>query len=140
MHASTDFFLTLDRLGYGAEAAEPTLTWSSERALMRAVLHDAIDMLLRHRHATRRRYKRLFQEAYDWCWSPEGSHVFSFVAICDALQLDLAYMRRGLELALRQPATDEKPQRYKLRMHHLAYTAYHVGDVDTLGTRKKRAA
>jgi hypothetical protein len=138
MHSSTDFFLNLDRLGYGAEAVDVPLTWSAERALMRAVLHDAIDMLLRHRHATGRKQKRLFQEAYDWCWSDDALYVFSFVCICESLQVEPSYLRSGLKKALTAPPTEQK-QRYKLRMHHLAYMKYHVGDVDTLGRRKKAA-
>jgi len=139
MHHTTSFFLNLDRLGYGTEAGEPTIQPSGERALMRAVLHDAIDMLIRHRHAVRLTHRRVFRENFTWCWSNDDRYVFSFVNICEALGLNPSYLREGLQKALDAPPTEMK-QRYKLRMHHVSYTAYHVGDVDTLGTRTKKVA
>jgi len=61
---------------------------SPESKLLWAVLASAIHDFQEHRRATRASEKRLFQEAQTWFMSREVFNAFSFVAVCQALDLD----------------------------------------------------
>jgi hypothetical protein len=67
------------------------------RALMRAVLQDAI--LCLGGHATgvpRRQQQRAADQAYRWIASRDTSWPFSFESICHVLGLEATYLRRKL--------------------------------------------
>lgn len=81
------FFLPRDRTA---------VAWTSERRLLLAVLEDAVGSFLRHRHSHTKRGQRLFREDARWFASSDISWAFSFESICDHLNLDAAYIRRGL--------------------------------------------
>jgi hypothetical protein len=66
-----------------------------ERALMLAVLEDAIRCLQEHRRSVRAEPRRLAREAEAWIRS-EVERPFSFVSVCDALDIPA----RGLRTAL----------------------------------------
>lgn len=85
-------------------AAESASRWSGERRLLFAVLQDAVESFLRHRHATSQRSKRLFGEDKEWFWTKDRDDVFSFESICGHLNLDPDYIRMGLKRALQVPA------------------------------------
>jgi hypothetical protein len=73
-----------------------------ERALALAVLWEAVLDLDKHRFAKRRRQQRLFWEAYDWVTSDDRAWPFSFVNLCDTLNLSVEPVRAQL-LANRTP-------------------------------------
>jgi hypothetical protein len=75
-----------DRL-FGAARRQP------EKRLQLAVLQDAI----RTFHRSVGGARNLFAEVDAWFASDDSSGAFTFVTICDTLDFDPAYIRRGLE-------------------------------------------
>jgi hypothetical protein len=67
-----------------------------EKKLMLAVLESAVHDFQRYRLAKGIRGRRLFREAQEWLTSREGTGVFSFAVICQALGIDPDYIRKGL--------------------------------------------
>ena len=67
-----------------------------ERRLMLAVLEDAIDCFQKYAHTDDLRGKQIFAEAYDWIMSGDKRWLFSFENICDTLEINADYVRRGL--------------------------------------------
>lgn len=67
-----------------------------ERALALAVLEQSMEDLRKFRFADRRRQQRLYMEAYRWVMSNDRAWPFSFVCLCDQLNLEVEPMRRGL--------------------------------------------
>ena len=65
------------------------------RALMLAVLEDAIACFQGHFFKPSRTSERLFQEAEEWINS-EDEGVFSFNNVCETLGLDPERLRKGL--------------------------------------------
>lgn len=76
---------------------------SPERALALAVLWEAVFDLQKFRYAQRRRQQRLYWEAYEWVASEERSWPYSFVNLCEHLDLSPESVREQLlgELAPR---------------------------------------
>lgn len=69
---------------------------SPERALAIAVLEQAVFDLHKYRFAKRRRHQRLYMEAYKWVASDDQSWPYSFVGLCDALDLAPEWLRPRL--------------------------------------------
>ncbi|HJQ84186.1 MAG TPA: hypothetical protein VKA21_08925 [Candidatus Binatia bacterium] len=67
---------------------------AGERQLLLAVLADAVESVLRCRHARDGEARRLYAETRAWFASRDRSALFSFEGICDALDLDPEYVRR----------------------------------------------
>jgi hypothetical protein len=67
-----------------------------ERLLMLAVLEDAIDCFQKFAHARDPRGTQMFEEACEWVSSTDRSWLFSFENICDTLEINADYVRRGL--------------------------------------------
>ena len=67
-----------------------------ERRLMIAVLEDAVDVYRKQAGARDPRGEQLFQEAEAWIDDPDRAWLFSFQNICDVLDIDADYLRRGL--------------------------------------------
>ena len=65
-------------------------------ALMCAVLEEAVHCWQQQSTKSGRRAQRLTREAEEWIFSDDARWLFSFVNICAALNLDPAYIRRGL--------------------------------------------
>lgn len=74
-----------------------------ERRLMLAVLEDAVDMYRKHVAARDGRNQQLFLDAEEWIDDDDRTWVFSFLNLCDVLDLDGEYLRRGLR-ALKERA------------------------------------
>ena len=74
-----------------------------ERRLMIAVLEDAVDVYRKQAGSKDPRGEQLFQEAEAWIEDLDRAWLFSFQNICDVLDLDAEYLRRGLR-ALKQRA------------------------------------
>lgn len=68
-----------------------------ERRLMAAVLEDAVTCLTFNQPRYSRRQQKEFAAALAWVNEKEDTDwVFSFVNICEALNMDPGYLRRGL--------------------------------------------
>jgi hypothetical protein len=67
-----------------------------ERRLMIAVLEDAVDVYRKQAGTQDPRGSQLFREAEEWIEDPDRSWLFSFQNICDVLDIDANYLRRGL--------------------------------------------
>src|SRR5437868_6640749 len=67
-----------------------------ERLLMLAVLEDAIDCYQKYAHVRDPRGVQMFDEAHEWVTSEDRSWLFSFENICDTLEINAEYVRRGL--------------------------------------------
>src|SRR5690242_10989774 len=67
-----------------------------ERRLMIAVLEDAVDVYRKQAGAKDPRARELFREAEEWIEDPDRTWLFSFQNICDVLDIDADYLRRGL--------------------------------------------
>jgi hypothetical protein len=69
---------------------------SPERGLAVAVIEQAINDLLAHRFACRRRHQRAYWEAYQWMDADDHEWPFSFVNLCASLRLEAQPIRRRL--------------------------------------------
>ena len=67
-----------------------------ERRLMAAILEDAIDCFQKYLWAKDNRSRILRQEAESWFFSDDDSWPFSFINVCEALDLEPDFLRRGL--------------------------------------------
>lgn len=90
-------------------AAEIALS-DPERRLRLAVLEDAIRICQRYGGATRPRERAMYAEALEWIASHDRADVFAFENVCDALELDPDYVRRGVD-RWRATAPDGAPAR-----------------------------
>jgi len=69
---------------------------SPERELALAVLEQAINDLITHRFARRRRHQRAYWEAYQWMVADDHDWPFSFINLCASLRLEAQPIRRRL--------------------------------------------
>ena len=67
-----------------------------EKRLQVAVLADAVLTFHRWAGDERARARRLFMETEAWFASDDADGPFTFITICDSLNLDPTYIRRGL--------------------------------------------
>ncbi len=67
-----------------------------ERRLIVAILEDAIDCFQKHLTAKDVRSRQLWQEARDWLLSDDSSWPFSYLSICEALDIHPSFLRRGI--------------------------------------------
>lgn len=67
-----------------------------ERALMYAVLKDAIRSFYKNVGATRRKYKKVLLEAESWLAEDSWDYPFSFLVICETLGIDALCLRSRL--------------------------------------------
>lgn len=71
-------------------------TLDPEKALMLAVLQDAVHCFQKYFAASNRKSRTLFEEAEEWIVTANGGWAFSFDNICEALGLNPQYVRSGL--------------------------------------------
>ncbi|MGH7810641.1 MAG: hypothetical protein ACREP5_10235 [Candidatus Binatia bacterium] len=71
-----------------------------EKALLLAVLEDAIHCYRKYATARDRVGKEYFREAEEWIMGGRDGWIFAFENVCDLLGLDPQYVRRGLRLSL----------------------------------------
>lgn len=102
-----------------------------EMKLMFAVLTNAIECLQKYAGVKSRRCRKIFQEAEAWIFSGNGQALYSFELVCEALQLDPGYLRRGLthwRVAVEKPKGDgpqrriREPLRYRRRLRDTRIT------------------
>ena len=68
----------------------------AERTLLLAVLEDGIRSFQENLFAISGKRRTIFDEANEWIFSDEDSWFCSFVSICNLLNLEPQYIRRGL--------------------------------------------
>lgn len=68
-----------------------------EKRLMLAVMEDAISTFQKSVRGLTRRQRRLLRETEEWIGSADSRWPFSFENICAALDIEPAYLRRGLD-------------------------------------------
>jgi hypothetical protein len=69
-----------------------------DRALLVAILRDAIECFRENLHATDRTGRRLFADAEAWLMATDGAGPLRFTDVCDFLELEPAYLRRLLRV------------------------------------------
>jgi hypothetical protein len=89
--------------------------YDAEHRLMIAVLEDAIDVYRKQIGARDPRNQQLFREAEDWIEDRDRTWLFSFENICDVLDLDAEYLRRGLHTCKERANADRRGQVLPLR-------------------------
>jgi hypothetical protein len=67
-----------------------------ERALLLAVLSEAIETFQKFAFTKSFKGRELFREAEGWLWSENSDDLFSFRGICEALSLEPRWVRYGL--------------------------------------------
>ena len=67
-----------------------------EKALLFAVLSDAIETFRKSVLSKSGRGQTLFRETAEWIWDTQPDYFFSFKDICEVMGLDPGYLRRGL--------------------------------------------
>ena len=67
-----------------------------EKALMLAVLEDAVTCIQKYALSSQAKEKRLFRQTRDWILTEDDEWPFSFVNICEAVGLDHGYVRRAV--------------------------------------------
>jgi len=85
-----------------------------ERRLMIAVLEDAVDVYRKQAAAHEARGQQLFREAEEWIEDRDRTWLFSFENICDVLDIDSAYVRRGLHAWKERARRGQSPKRVAL--------------------------
>lgn len=82
-----------------------------EKRLMLAVLEDAVICFQKYVHSSSPKERLSFEEAEVWILDEDSHWLFSFVNICEALELNPRYVREGLiEWKNRQMAVRTKSQ------------------------------
>jgi hypothetical protein len=84
-----------------------------EKALLLAVLEDAIGCFLEYHSAQDRIGKERFQEAEEWIMQTGDEWILSFENICLLLGLDAEYLRRGLRQWSAKMTQRKKPPRHR---------------------------
>jgi hypothetical protein len=80
-----------------------------ERALLAAILEDAIHNYRKYGQARDREGKERFREAEEWLMNSANDWIFCFNNVCELLGLDPEYVRSGLRDARYPLEQIEKP-------------------------------
>src|SRR5271167_2320290 len=67
-----------------------------EKRLILSVLEDAIECFMKCMDSATNKGQRLYRDADEWIWLEDKHWVFSFDNVCDMLDINPEYMRRGL--------------------------------------------
>lgn len=83
-------------------------TLEPEKALLVALLDDAIHTYRKYGRARDRDGQERFREAAEWIMADDDEWIFSFVNVCELLDLDPEYVRRGLRETKGSSAAKQK--------------------------------
>jgi len=92
-----------------AEHLEP------EKALLIAILEDAVREYRKFAGAQDREGKERSREVEEWIFSQDREWIFSFNNVCELLDLDPDYVRRGLCATRARPANATRRERVRDR-------------------------
>ena len=95
----------------------------AERELMLAVLSDAIECYWKYQKSAKRSAIRLYQDAKKWIFAEDDSLPFSFNVVCETLELEPGYIRRGIlaaggsapAIANRDPGDQQQSDRRNIK-------------------------
>ena len=76
-----------------------------EQELMLAILTDAIECILKYLDDPVAMRAKLFGEAHDWLFAQDEREPFSFLNVCEVLNFDPSYLRRGIKAKMRAKST-----------------------------------
>lgn len=77
-----------------------------EKELMLAILSDAIECILKYCDQPIPLRAKLFQDAREWLFDHDEKDPFSFLSVCETLNLDPSYLRRGISAKMRAKSVD----------------------------------
>jgi len=83
-----------------------------ERALLLALLEDAIHCYRKFAAVQNRAGRQQFREAEEWIMGGGDGWVFAFDNVCEYLGLDPEYVRRGLRESQERPTAAIKTRRH----------------------------
>ena len=81
-----------------------------EKALLIALLEDAVHEYRKYSRARDRDGQARFQEAADWIMADDDTWIFSFRNVCELLGLDPEYVRRGVRESNAIGAGEQRPR------------------------------
>ena len=81
-----------------------------EKALLRAILEDAVHCYRKYQLAQNRAGRERFREVERWIIGSSNDWIFSFDNVCQLLGLDPMYVLRRLRERNAYPATQPKPR------------------------------
>jgi hypothetical protein len=81
---------------YFAAALRRKGALNPERRLIIAVLQDAIECYQKNLFAREGKARQLYADAQEWIDSEDRSHYFSYENICEILDMNPEFVRRGL--------------------------------------------
>lgn len=87
-----------------------------EKALMFAVLAEAIDTYQRYAFSRSPRGQALLHEVKTWFWGEQADFLFSFPNICEVFGLDPGFLRRGLMQWTANRQRYKRPRK-KIQLH-----------------------
>ena len=67
-----------------------------EKLLVLAVLQDGIETFQKYLSSTGDKERRLYAETQAWIFDDDREWIFSFINVCDLLDLNPTYVRKGL--------------------------------------------
>lgn len=67
-----------------------------EKRLVLSVLEDAVECFMKYIDSSTKKGQRLFRDAEVWITLEDKKWVFSFDNVCETLNIDPNYLRRGL--------------------------------------------
>jgi hypothetical protein len=68
---------------------------------MLAILCDAIECIFKYCDEPLPARAKLFHEAQEWLFDDDEKEPFSFLSVCDSLNFDPSYLRRGVREKIR---------------------------------------
>lgn len=90
-----------------------------ERALMLALLEDAVWCFQKYLLVSNRKGRIFFKEAEGWIFDEVNNGVFCYRSVCDVLGIDADYLRRGLlRWKERHLPSRLKGKAYKVKKKH----------------------
>ncbi len=81
-----------------------------EKALLMAVLEDAIHQYLKYSRALDRDGQERFREVADWIMADDDRWIFSFKNVCELLSLDPDFVRRSVLERKTPGAREQRPR------------------------------
>jgi hypothetical protein len=96
-----------------------------EQELMLAILTDAIECILKYCDEPVPMRAKLFSEAHDWLFDQDGKEPFSFLNVCEILNFDPSYLRRGIRAKMQAKSVEgaEHLARTPVRMKRIGAPA-----------------
>jgi hypothetical protein len=67
-----------------------------EKRLVLSVLEDAVECFMKYIGSSTKKGQRLFRDAEEWITLEDKKWAFSFDNVCEMLNIDPKYLRRGL--------------------------------------------